>query len=471
MSIGATTEWYIRAGGSSSNGGGYDPSISGAGTNFCDQDAAQLTLTDLATSGAGSTTLTSSTGGFTSSMVANCFRIPSGTNFTAGYYFMTAFTDSHTCTVDRSPTPGGAGSGGTGSLGGAFAALQQLANGGAGTQPSVTSPLAAGHVIHYRGSGGSNPSSPDYTQSSYYQFAGGDTTSGSIHLKGYNGTPFLRGDGLTLFGMGLWKIEGVKFGVSAANNGGSGIINGNCGLVNCIIDQQGFDVVGANVNSCVNCLLTNSGSTSSSNNAAIISNNNNANYFGCIIENWRGFACSFNNNAEELAFCLVKDCHGSNNGTIELGDASAGYRLINNTIASNLKDGIKILGPNAMQRLMILNNNIVSNSGYGINASTGSAALNTRIQMTVSDYNNVFNNSLGDYNNWSAGPHDISVDPQFANTSGGNYGVGPAMWAKGFPGAILAGSSTGFLDIGAFQHQDAPAIRQIINQYYGIRED
>ena len=91
MAILATTNWYVRAGGLETNGGGYDSTIAGATTNYADQDAPQLSLTDLATSGAGSTTLTSVTGGFTSAMIGNCIRIASGTNFQTGYYLFGIF--------------------------------------------------------------------------------------------------------------------------------------------------------------------------------------------------------------------------------------------------------------------------------------------------------------------------------------------------------------------------------------------
>lgn len=72
---------------------------------------------DLATSGAGSTTLTSATGGFTAGMIGKRVLIYSGTNFAAGgTYVITGYTNGNTVTVNTSPTPGGAGSGGAGWL-------------------------------------------------------------------------------------------------------------------------------------------------------------------------------------------------------------------------------------------------------------------------------------------------------------------------------------------------------------------
>ena len=116
MAINATAQWRIRQDGANDNGGGYDPEISGAGTDYTDQSTPALSPTDLATTGAV-TTLTSATGGFTAAMIGNCIRISSGTNFDTGYYFITGYTDTNTVTLDRTPSSGGAGSSGVGKLG------------------------------------------------------------------------------------------------------------------------------------------------------------------------------------------------------------------------------------------------------------------------------------------------------------------------------------------------------------------
>jgi hypothetical protein len=119
MALGSDLDIEVRTTGDDTNGGCFRRAA--ATTDYSNQDSAELSLTDLATSGAGSTTLTSSTGGFTSEMVDNCINISSGTNFTTGLYRVTGHTDTNTVTLDRTPTPSGAGSSGNGKLGGAFA--------------------------------------------------------------------------------------------------------------------------------------------------------------------------------------------------------------------------------------------------------------------------------------------------------------------------------------------------------------
>src|SRR5271170_2466310 len=99
MAVNATAIWRVRPSGSNTNGGGYDPGISGAATAYSKQNTAQATGT-LGTSTA-STTFTDAGGAFTSAMVGNALWIASGAGFTVGAYFITAFGSSTSVTLDR----------------------------------------------------------------------------------------------------------------------------------------------------------------------------------------------------------------------------------------------------------------------------------------------------------------------------------------------------------------------------------
>jgi len=133
------TTWEVRTTGSDNNGGCFD--TGGAGTDYSQQDAAQLSLTDLAQT-LSSTTLTSATGGFTSAMVDNCIQITgAGTGaFTLGFYEITVFTDTNTVTIDRTACSTANCSGGTGAVGGA------LAGGDLGNKPAE----AGTHTIYIK---------------------------------------------------------------------------------------------------------------------------------------------------------------------------------------------------------------------------------------------------------------------------------------------------------------------------------
>lgn len=116
MALNAATTWEVQNGGSDTNGGGYV----GTGTDYSQQAAAQLTLTDLACA-SGTAVVTSVTGGFTTAMIGNLVQIASGTNFTPGFYEITARTSTNQITLDRDPTTGSAATGGNVKVGGALA--------------------------------------------------------------------------------------------------------------------------------------------------------------------------------------------------------------------------------------------------------------------------------------------------------------------------------------------------------------
>lgn len=73
-----------------------------------------LLLDDCATPGAGSTTFTSVTGGFTVDMVgARVEGSFTGSNWSNGTYYISTYVSTNEVTLSSSPTPGGAGSAGT----------------------------------------------------------------------------------------------------------------------------------------------------------------------------------------------------------------------------------------------------------------------------------------------------------------------------------------------------------------------
>lgn len=129
MALSFGMDFEIRTTGAADNGGGYIDA-GGASADYSQQDAAQLTITDLAGT-TGSVTVTSATGGFTAAMVGNVLRIASGVNFTVGFYEIKTYVDGNTITLDRTPCPAGDGAGGNAKVGGALtlAALVTLVTG------------------------------------------------------------------------------------------------------------------------------------------------------------------------------------------------------------------------------------------------------------------------------------------------------------------------------------------------------
>jgi len=93
MTIHAGTQWEVRTTGNDTNGGGFSPTIASAGTDFSQQDTAQLTITDGVCT--GNTTLTSATGGFTSAMIGNVVYMSSGPTWRT----ISAVTNTNTVTL------------------------------------------------------------------------------------------------------------------------------------------------------------------------------------------------------------------------------------------------------------------------------------------------------------------------------------------------------------------------------------
>jgi len=85
---------------------------------------------------------------------------------------------------------------------------------------------------------------------------------------------------------------------------------------------------------------------------------------------------------------------------------------------------------------MIKNSIIASNAGYGITCTTATPDIS---------YNDVWDNSVGDYNGCSAGIGDISVDPIFCDDTAGVYSVhatSPTL-TQGFGGGPMGALGIG----------------------------
>lgn len=175
MALSANTVWELRTGGSDTNGGGF---VTGSGgTDYSQQNAAQLSVTDAACS--GTTTVTSATGGFTAAMVGSIMYLSSG----PGWYQITVYTDTNTVTVDRA---GPSASGMTANVGGAFASIGQLglihgtANVGVSGQRAY---IKSGTYTLTSTTANVSGGRYSYTGSNRYSVEGYDTT------RGDDGTP------------------------------------------------------------------------------------------------------------------------------------------------------------------------------------------------------------------------------------------------------------------------------------------
>lgn len=111
-------EWDVRTTGSDANGGGFDPVSGTPGTDYSQQDAAQIAYTDLVIDGATNTNCTSAGNPFTSAHVGNIINITGGTGFTVQRVQVLSVA-AGVATCDKSLGTLSS-TGGTGNLGGAL---------------------------------------------------------------------------------------------------------------------------------------------------------------------------------------------------------------------------------------------------------------------------------------------------------------------------------------------------------------
>lgn len=432
--INPTMNWYVRSGGNALNGAGYDSTVSGAVTNYADQDAAKFTNTDIVTN--GTTTVTSATGGFTGT-AGNVLRIV-GDN----YYVVTVVNSNTNVTVHTATANGGGGL--TASLGGAAININTFSNGGGGTAPPITpGPVVAGNTINLRGGGTDDPSSVTFTALDYLTFAAGDNTNGVIHWVGYNGRPCIGSlNSMSHYQMSFHRFTNCKF-LSPAGGGGAyitlGMVNstGNTTFDNCYVDANGNDCIGIEASNAINCRIKNTGggAAGTDGRAGILSIQYNSVILGCRIRDWRGSGI-YGGNMNTVNNNIITGC-GKHGISIQVSAASSyGNDIINNTIDSCAGDGINLGDASTIGNLTLMNNIISNNTGTGINCTVGSTALNDRIIAGRFDYNTVYNNGTPRAN-CSAGTHDDALNPTFTATGSDDYSVGTNEKATAFPGTYL----------------------------------
>jgi hypothetical protein len=405
MALSVSIVWECRTTGSDTNGGGFHAGASG--TDYSQQDAAQLAVTDA--DAAGTTNLHSATGGFTSAMVGNIVQISGGT-LTAGFYEITAFVDTNNVTLDRSP---GTGSGSTAKVGGCLATVQKLLGA-----------MVGGNKGWVR--------SGDYTVSANITFAPGNvTTSGTVSYTDVFGYYQTRGDivpgtnaanrprllsitnGLTSF-LTL-NSNGTRFAnfqfdwTSPATTGWSkGIIGNGINVLvqNCRFTRGGMQAIQASTAdwAVTYCEVTGMGGPNTGAAFAIELNGNSGIVYQCAVHDNTGLG----------GLRLTSSCHavanviGNNSGSNCDGINTVGVmaHVISNTIYGNGRDGIRKASAGRFGVEIVRNNIIAGNGGYGMNWN-GSGALPA---MWTTDGNFYYGNTSGARNNVDDTGSAVAVD-------------------------------------------------------------
>lgn len=355
----ALTVWEVRTGGAATNGGGFDSSL--GGTDYTLQTSPQAT----GTATASGTTLTATTGIFTSQMVGN--YVTDGTTWAK----ITAYTSSTVVTLGSSP--------------GWTAA--SIAVGGALNNPATilgtTQVAAAGDIVFVQNG--------TYTSTTTRTIgADGSQSAGLIYIIGYSSTRTLFHDELeanmplfttatnsvSIFsfnGASFLYFANIKVTVTAASRGSGfvGVTSGsvNITFVNCVADgcAAGFHLGGSSSSSLSNstyigctarncnlagfystvvvvCNLLNCHAHANAVGMQIAQSSNNVfGIFGCVIEGNTGNGLVANNSTFAFNMFVIDSCVFANNGAYGISwpllTATNDRALIRNCIFSNNTSG------------------------------------------------------------------------------------------------------------------------------------
>lgn len=440
MTIGATAVWRIRPSGNEANGGGFDAGIASAGTDYSQQNAAQVSGS--VGTAAGTAAFSDATATFTAAMIGNCIQIASGAGFTAGFYYVVGYTSAHAITLDRSP--------GTGS-----AAVWKLGGGWAGfTNVAYLGPNVSGNFIYILGAGVPNPSSYsfDYTMSGACQPNGGDATIGYVTIAGdpltpSSGVPCISISSAFLQFTGFIKVKNIWFVAGSAGSDGIFTVN-NTIIENVTYDQNGYDrafIKGAHNFFGINCEVSSSVAARGSNGeiAVALDSSSGAQVHGFNIHDTlgQGLACGSNITVDET---VISKCGGIG-VSIDSYNNEVGH-FKNNSIDKNIGTGLVFNSQYALANVSVYNN-IISNhtqgGTYGVDVSSGTTAVNDLVKLFL-DYNTVYNNTTN-YHNVSAGTHDVVAGASpFNNEAANDWTPASAIYATALPVLAMPQSITGW---------------------------
>lgn len=437
MALSTSSVWEVRSSvGSDTNGGAF---IAGAsGTDFSQQNSAQVTYTDLVIDATTNTKLTSAAFPFTSAHVGNTIQIASGTGFTPGFYQVLSVA-SNVATMD-SAVGSTSSTGGHGKLGGALASV-----------PAVVAVAVFNNIIWFKATAAYTFTSA-ISLSAVVDPSHGDTP---IVFVGYTST---RGD------------NGRVSFTTSTNNVGLFEFGGACGYTFQNIDASstagtpghGFNALTSNNTGGIlleNCLI-HGFHQGIQGNWQVAFSFSSIILFKCSVYSCTGVGV-FNDGFTALLGCYIHDNASDGMGLGSNTGAPIGIVLVwRSVIKSNGGKGINdqfATTSNAARFPIVIESDVLNNTGDGISCVTvGSLVL----LNSIADGNGGFGvdfatakfvlqlagsiawraNSSGDVNNFVKSPTDVTLtgDP-FTNRAGDDFtlnstaGAGSACKGIGEP--------------------------------------
>jgi hypothetical protein len=459
MALSPTLSVEVRPTGNVANGGAFRAGATG--TDYSQQDAPQVTYTDLVIGGT-TTQLTSAANPFTAAHVGNVINITGGTGFTVGRYEIMSVATS-TATMDRSVGTG-ASTGGAGRLGGAvdhpataaaFAVASNKVFVKAGTYTTTATITFA-----------QNPGNPASAIPAF-RLIGYNTTRTD---KGAGGRPTIQLltnvglIGIRCTGTGAW-VE--NFIVDCNNLGTStGIqISFSSNIHNCKV--MNFTLIGIQATSGYQVIRFNEVTLGTAAATAAITTPANP---AQVVDNWvHDNACPGISTAgvnAVVAFNVISNNSGASSDGIVL--ASQGF-VFANTIYKSGRHGINF-NSDALWALFCAGNILSENGGFGIVGATAPGGPADPIWDGNAFYlnasgarSNMDDTSVNPQNNVAAYARTLDIaltaDPFTAkasndyslnNAAGGGAAIRGHSAFQSWPGL----SVVSYADMGAIRHQD-----------------
>lgn len=397
--------------------------------------------------------------------VGNVVQMLTGTNVTAGFYQITAFT-STTWTVTGAvnlPTSGTT-TNATGNMGGALLTLAKLAGAMiASNKAYVVGAFTSTATITFAQSAGPTGAVPA-TKIIGYSATRGDTGHATLTLSTNTGLTGINGTG-----NGLWveqvDVDCGSLGTSTGLSSSTNFTALRCKVSN--FTTAGITSTGSNFNA-IACEVTGgvAGAT-----AGILQANAGISAQRCFVHDNACTGIRF-----AAGSCVAHNLVANNSGATSDGIQLTGAQsvVINNTCHNNGRDGIRN-STTASSGLSLRGNLLTNNAGYGITLNSATAVeaqstfdgnayyLNTTGTRNLAD-STVGNYGISPYANTrdvilTASPYvgpttGTSANFNLNNTAGG----GAACRHTGDPLSWSGNTgSAGFPDMGAVQHQDQSA--------------
>jgi hypothetical protein len=444
MALPASLQWDVRTTGSDSNGGAFDPGVASPGTDYSQQNSAQIAFTDLVI-GTTNAQLSSTLNPFTSAHVGNTINITSGTGFTPGRYSIRSVSGA-VATMDRAVGTASS-TGGVGNLGGSMA-----------TPVTTMAAIVSGNSVWLQSGTYTVTSTITNTSGASFTLAGygtthGDNVAGAVITTS---TASLNLIEITPGTTNPW-IHNIALSTTASSGFGVGlsIVDVSDNLVVTNSSFTGFTLaVDAFTHTSTSLTFINTSFFNHNGTRVLRDFQSPLTIINCLFLGNTGTAIEVTGGANLYVYGSVIAANSEG-----ISAAPGMTTIINSTIAYNTGNGINLFsstwfgaGGNAFN----LNGNIIyGNGGFGVTAVAASVPNNANLLMALNAFGA---NTSGNVNNLPTGTGVITLtaDP-FTNHSSGDYslnntpGGGGLLRGAGFPGTFTGSSTTGHLDVGAVQ--------------------